>query len=175
MKVITRRISLDLSRKSNTRITFASQADYKSREFIITLLDDGMPYFVEKTGTATVNVRRPDGTNTAYMAEITDDGCIKYVAGMWALRLPGEVKFSVSLYDGDQKKISSSYFSVMVEEGLHLGSEINDGDESHTAFYDMMNTLASFKLDEQARAEAETARENNESIRAGFELDRAAA
>ena len=175
MKDVTRRITLDLSRRSNTRVTFASQADFRSREFIISLLDDGVPYFVEKGTTATVNVRRPDGTSTAYVATVTDDGCVKYIAGLWALRHTGEVKVSVSLFDGDNKRLSSSYFVINIEEAVHLGTDMVEGDETHTAFMDMMSSYASFIEQENQRQLSELERINNESIREGFELDRAEA
>ncbi len=173
MKEVTRRIALDLTRKNNTRVSFASQADFGSREFIISLLDDGVPYPVDKSLTATVNVCRPDGTSTAYMAEITDDGCVRYVAGLWALRIPGDTRFSVSLYDGDDRKLTTSYFTVNVEAGLHLGTDILEGDATHTAFTDMMNTVAHFKGEEIKRDAAERERINNEGIRTAFELERA--
>ena len=173
MKEVTRRIELDLSRKNNTRVFFASEADFGSREFIITLLDDGVPYHVDKSLTATVNVCRSDGTSTAYMVEITDDGCIRYVAGLWALKVPGDTRISVSIYDGDEKKLTTSFFTVCVEEGLYLGADILEGDDTHTAFTDMMNSVAHFKEEEIKRDAAERERINNESIRVESELNRA--
>lgn len=175
MKEVTRRIELDLSRKSNTRVSFASEADFGSREFIIALFDDGVPYPVDRSLTATVNVCRPDGTGTAYIVDITDDGCIRYVASLWSLKIPGDTRFSVSLYDGDKKRLTTSYFTVNVEEGLYIGSDILAGDATHTAFTDMMNTVAHFKEEEIKRDVAERERINNESIRVEFELTRAGA
>ena len=172
MKEVTRRIELDLSRKNNTRVSFASEADFGSREFIITILDDGIPYPVDKSMTATVNVCRADGTSSAYIVEITDDRQIRYVASLWALSVPGDTRFSVSLYDGEDKKLTTPFFTVCVEEGLYLGNDIQEGDETHTVFTDMINSVAQFEVEEAKRAAAEQERINNESIRVGSELGR---
>lgn len=175
MKYVTRRIALDLSRRNNTRIAFASQADYRSREFIISLCDDGMPYYVDKGTTAIVNVKRPDGVGMSYFGEVTGDGCIRYVVGSWALEIPGDAKFSVSLYDGDKRRLTSSHFVISIDEALYIGNGMVEGDETHNAFTEMMSSYASFIEQEVHRQDAECERINNESIRADFEHDRATA
>ena len=169
MKNVVRKVSLDVVRKTNTRFNFASQADFGTREFLITLLEDGVFYPVDKSVTATVNVLRPDGRSTAYIVEVTDDGRIRYTAGLWALRQYGETKFSVSLYDGDKKRLTSSYFVINVEEGLHLGTDMLEGDTDHTTFMDMMTDFASLRVAERERGIAESQRRENEIMRAEFE------
>ena len=175
MKEITRRISLDLARRSNSRVAFACESDMKSREFLISLFDDGVPYIVDKSLTASINVCRPDGQRRAYLAEITDEGCIRYVPGNWALMVAGDARFSVSLYDGEEKKLSSTAFTVSIEEGIYFGDDIEEGDDTYTAFMEMMNSMAYIKDEELKRDAAERERVNNESIRVDFELDRAGA
>ncbi len=165
MNDVIRRISLDLSRKSNVSLIFSSQMDMNSRVFLIKLFDDGRPYRVPSGVTAAINVLRSNGTCSAFIAEVTADGCVKYTAGSWALGLPGITRFSVSLYDGSDKKLTSSAFSVDIAPGLYLGEDINEDDSAQTAFQNMMVSLAQVRVDELARISAESKRAENEEKR----------
>ncbi len=173
MKDVTRRISLDFTRKGNTRVIFASEADFNSREFIISLFEDGVPYPVEQSGFATINVCRADGERAGYIADITDDGCVRYVAGRWPFEVAGDVKFSVSLFDGDKKRLTSNSFTVSVEEGLYIGGDIAESDKTHSFFDDLISAVAQFKNQETQRRTAENERAQKESERAGAESARA--
>lgn len=172
MKDVTRRISLDFTRKSNTRVIFASEADFNSREFIISLFEDGVPYQLDGSGFATVNVCRADGERAGYIADVTDDGCVRYVAGLWAFEVPGEVKISVSIFDGDKKRLTSSYFTVCVEEGLYIGGDIAESDDAHTFLGDLMGIMGQFKNQENQRQSKENERIANEEGRTQSDLAR---
>lgn len=172
MKQVTRNISLDLSRKSNIRIVFASEADYNSREFIISLHDDGVFYHVDATILATVNVKRPDGASRSYEAEVTNDGRVRYIAGRWDLDVPGDVHLSVSLYGEDDIRITSTFFTVRVEEGIFNGEEISEEDDVYSVFTEMMVSFAGMKSDEVKRVYAENQRVQSENYRAESEQNR---
>ncbi len=143
MKEITRKISLDLSRKSNVKFVFASQADAESRTFLISLFDDGAPYRIGNGITAAVNVLRADETSSSFLADVTDEGCVKYTAGAWALGVAGITQFSVSLYDANGGRLTSSSFTVNIAPGLYLGEDIDGNDEVQSAFAGMMEQLTS--------------------------------
>ncbi len=145
MNEVVRRISLDLSRRSNTSLIFSSQLDMNSRVFLITLFDDGKRYYVEGSMTASVNVSRSDGTSAAFVADITDDGCVRYTAGSWALGIAGLTKFSVSLYEGEDKKLTSSCFTVDIAEGLYLGNDLSLNYNEKNTFQSMMNEVSAQK------------------------------
>ena len=172
MKQVTRNISLDVSRKNNTRVIFACEADYNSREFIITLLDDGVPYKIGATAFIAVNVKRPDGESKSHEAEMTEDGRIRYIAKRWDLDVPGDVLFSVSLYGEDDVKLSSTFFTVRVEEGVYTGSEVSEEDDGYSVFYEMMNSLSRIKGEEAKRVTAENNRIEGENTRADTERSR---
>ncbi len=161
MNEIVRKISLDLSRKSNISLMFSSQTDMNSRVFLISLFDDGRPYFISLGTSVAVNVKRSDGTSAAFIAEVTEEGCVKYTAGAWALGMAGETCFSVSLYDGNGQKLTSSCFTVDVAPGLYLGLEVGEDDEEQNIYDSMMNKFAeSIAQAENAQKAAEKGAED---------------
>ncbi len=156
MNEIVRRISLDLSRKSNISLIFSSQTDMNSRVFLISLFDDGRPYFITSETSVAVNVKRSDGTSAAFIADVTEDGIVKYTAGSWALGVAGLTNFSVSLYNGNAQKLTSSSFTVDIAPGLYLGLEVGEDDEEQNVYDSMLNKFA------EAIAEAEKAQKSAE-------------
>lgn len=179
MKKIIRKISLDLSRKSSVRLTFATETDMNSREFLISLYDSGVFYRVEKTCTAAINVRRPDGQSASFLADITEDGLISYTASLWVFAVVGEVELSVSLYCGGDTKITSNRFTVDVAPSLYLGEDIDTSSEEYSLLGELISEISEIKEVENERANAETgralnelSRENNESAREFAESQR---
>ena len=156
---------MDLSRNNNVHISFAGQQDAKSRIILITILDDGVPYKVENVMSVVVNVLRPDGQSLGFAGEVTEDGLIKYVPGSWALGIAGKTKFSISFYDADRRKLTTSPFTIDVAPAFYLGGSINNIDEHPTAFDNMMSELSGVKAAEELRVAAESAREENELCR----------
>lgn len=165
MKKVTRRVSLDFTRKNSTRVSFASESDFGSREFIISLTDDGAPYPVDRHQSAMVNVWRNDQESRAYSAEVTADGCVRFLLPLWALEIAGETALSVSLYDGNNSRLTSMPFKINVERALYLGDEITQASDSFNAFHDAMNDLAKIKSEEVDRVDAEDARAKSEEER----------
>ncbi len=165
MKEVVRKISLDFSRKSNTRVVFASQSDMNTRVFLISLFDDGAPYFVTKDTIASINVCRADELSAAFTCEVTDDGCVKYTAGAWTLGIAGEAQLSIALRDGQGRRLTSSAFTVDVAPGLYLGSDIDNSDEVQSTYEDVMNLISTFNANESERITAERTRRNEEEAR----------
>lgn len=175
MTDIIRKITLDFTRKSDARVIFASQQDIGTRRFILELTDGGKPYFVDKSTVATVNVLRPDGNSEAFMATIRDDGTLMYVADMWTLELAGEVKCSVSLYDGSERKLTSASFIIDVCESLYLGNNISEA-ANYSTLVALMSEVNGLLNEAKANDEAERGRVNaeweriaNENVRMGAE------
>ncbi len=161
MNEIVRKISLDLSRKSNINLIFSSQTDMNSRVFLISLFDDGRPYLISSETSAAVNVKRSDGSSGAFIAEITEDGRVKYTAGSWALGVAGLTNFSVSLYNGNAQKLTSSSFTVDIAPGLYLGLEVGEDNEEQNIYDSMMNKFSeSIAKAEKAQKSAEKGAED---------------
>lgn len=165
MNEVTRRISLDLSRNNNVHISFASQYDLKSRVILITILDDGAPYKIDKVTSIVVNVLRPDGKSMGYAGYLTEDGLIKYTLGSWALSVVGTTIFSVSFYDADKRKLTTSPFTIDVAPSIYVGTNVSSVEDAQSAFDNMMSELSGVKAAEELRVAAESAREENEYYR----------
>ncbi len=167
MKKVERHISLDLQRKNNTRVVFASQSDLNSRVLIISLFDDGESYPVfPGTGvTAAINVLRPDGKNNSFSAELLASGEIRYQITSWPLGMAGDAQFCVALYDESGARLTSAPFTVYVAAGLFLGSNIEEDNENQTAFANMMASLANIKSNDEIREANESIRKSNETSR----------
>ena len=174
MKEVVRKISLDLTRKTSKRYYFASQSDCNSRVFLISIFDDGMPFKISKGMTASVNVRRADGMSWSYITDITDDGCVYFVATLWTFEVPGETKFTVTLYDGE-RRITSSPFTVEVAEDLIGEEQSAEVAKNLSMFQQAMDHFANIQEKEILRQEEETKRVNAESARESRETSRAAA
>lgn len=174
MKNVIRRVDLDLSRRTNKRFIFANQYDYDSRTFIISLYEDGARYLVDKEVTAFVNIKRSDGETWSYVAEVTDEGNIRFVATLWTFEVAGETQFTVSLYDG-QRRITSSQFVVNVLPDFVSSTDIDDVAENLGLFQQAMDYFAEINKDEQNRRKNETARQEAEIARENGEFDRTSA
>ena len=165
MNEVTRRITLDLSRNNNVHISFASQYDLKSRVILITILDDGAPYKIDNVTSIVVNVLRPDGKSMGYAGYLTEDGLIKYTLGSWALSVVGTTIFSVSFYDADKRKLTTSPFTIDVAPSIYVGTNVSSVEDAQSAFDNMMSELSGVKAAEELRVAAESAREENEYYR----------
>lgn len=171
MNNVIRRVDLDLSRRTNKKFLFANQYDYDSRTFIISLYEDGARFFVDRDITAFVNIKRSDGETWSYAAEVTDEGDVSFVATLWTFEVPGETKFTVSLYDG-QRRITSSQFVVNVLPDFISSVDIDDVAENLSLFRQAMEYFAEINKDEQERKSAETIRDNRELDRMDAEKTR---
>ncbi len=172
MKEVVRNISLDFSRRVNTKVVFASQADLNSRVFIFSLFDDGKPYEAEAGTTASINVCRPDGSNTAYYANISADGTVRYLAGSWTLGIAGETKVSVSLYDPQKRRLTTCPFIIDVAKGVYVGKNIEENDEAQILLTQLMTLVSEVNASEEQRVLAENVRCDDEASRLENEASR---
>lgn len=143
MTEVIKNITVDLSRKGNTRVVFARQNDKGSRVLNITLTDGGEPYFVPSGTVATINFLRPDKENASFAATVNESGGVTYTLGLWPLALEGSVRCSVSLYGADNTKLTSSDFYLDVLDALYSDDDFSeDFDESDmTGVYSSIASL----------------------------------
>lgn len=153
MTEIIRKITVDLARKGNTRLIFATQNDQNSRKIVIHLTNAGIPYPVPKTATATVNFARPDGESGAFKANVESDGSVSIILSIWPLTVVGEVACSVSLFDGEEKRLTSSTFYLDVVSAVYSGEGIVE-DENYSILTDLISEVSDFKEAEADLKEA---------------------
>lgn len=174
MQKVTRNITVDVSRRSCTRVVFATQNDLNSRRLLITLTDDGKPYAVSKRLTATVNFKCADESQWSYLATVLDNGKLEYTVSPNVLAVSGQTQATVSLFDGAQKKLTSAPFVIDVAATLYPEGELSD--EAKLSYVDeMISRFAYFQSQENARQEAEQSRTEAETERQRSEEARQAA
>ena len=170
MKEISRKITVDLSRRGGTRPTFAVQNDKGTRNLRISLTDDGSPYRIG-VGTATaLNYKRPDGVVGALTATVDDgDVCVTLLPPV--IGVIGNTACSVSLFDSDGNKLTSSEFSLDVSEEIYSGEAL-DASPEYTLLDGVFSRIAEFEVCEAERAAAELERERAENERALADVER---
>ncbi len=174
MTEIIRKITVDLARRSPIRLIFAGQYDQNSRRLLILLTEYGKPYRVEHGVQAVVGVKRADETAAAFAANITEDGAVSFLMPHWMLAVTGEARCTVSLIDGESKRLTSCEFTVDVAEAIY-SDEVLDSEESYDLLTSLLARASAFESAEQGRAAAEEARAVAETDRIAAETDRAAA
>ena len=174
MTEITRKITVDLARRGNSRLIFARQNDFNSRRIVINLTNAGVPFPVEKNNVVLINFARSDGESAAFYGDVENDGSVSIILGSWQLATVGEVKCSVSIFSGEDQKLTSADFFLDVEAALYAEDKIIT-DESYPILVGLIAEISEIKSIEQSRVEAENRRNEAEVRRAETERSRATA
>ncbi len=164
MLEIYKKITVDLSRKSNVRLIFARQNDVGSRNLMITLTDGGSVYVPDKDSSATLNFKRSDDVRGAVAASIMRNGDVLVEVPALALGAVGETVCSVSLFDPEKNKLTSSDFILDVCEEFYSGEALDD-EPDYTLLQSVFAEMAKYAGEESKRAEAEAKRKANEAER----------
>ena len=163
MKGVSKSLTVDLSRKGGVRPIFAVENDTGSRKLTIKITDDGSPYALEKGTVAIMNYKRADGISGASLADNRGDR-VEIMLTPAILGAKGTAVCSISLFDEEKNKITSSEFCLDISEELYSGDELDEAPE-FGLLEDVFSRLSEFEIEESARCEAEFAREEAERIR----------
>lgn len=164
MTEIYRKITVDLSRQSNSRVVFARQGDVGARNLIISLTDDGMPYEIESGNTAAIVYLRPDQVAGATDGTVLDDGTILLEIPQAMLDCVGEVACYVMIVDTLGNYITSSDFYLDVKQIYYTGESLVD-DPEYSLLVSLFNRLGEFTYEEESRRDAEIKRRLAENDR----------
>lgn len=164
MTEVYRKITVDLSRQSNSRVVFARQSDVGARNLIITLTDDGAPYKIESGNTAAVVYLRPDQVAGAVDGTVLDDGKVLLEIPQIMLDAVGEVACYVMIVDTQGNYITSSDFYLDVKQLYYTGESLRENPE-YSLLASLFNQLGEFKYEEETRKEAEIKRRLAENER----------
>lgn len=165
MTQITKKLTVDLARQGNARAIFATQNDKDSRSLEITLTDDGKPYTIPSGSCVVLNCVRPDEASATFLASTTEDGVVTVTLGLWALSVAGEVKCSVSVFDGEEKRLTSSTFIIEVAKTL-CDDDTETDPESESLLAQLVASSVNAEESEAARRRAEEQRIEAENARA---------
>jgi hypothetical protein len=170
MTEVSKKISVDFSRKSVTRPTFAVQNDKGARKLAVKLYDDGVPYMVEAGATAVLNYKRPDGVCCALTAKVYESE-VSINLNADVLGAVGLTECTVSVFDANGNKLTSSEFCIDVTEELYAGEPISEMPE-YSLLEGVFMKLAEFETAEIQRNEAEAKRDEAEIQREENEAER---
>lgn len=146
MEFTVHRISLDIrSTKTQTNIK-VKQGD-TARKIHITLSEGGFPYHIAKDCYANFSALKPDGNYIHNVCEINGDTII-YTFTDQTAPVVGVMDCEITLYDGNEQRITSPHFNLLVEERVYNGEEIISSPEANA-----LDTL--INRAEQAVANAE--------------------
>lgn len=128
MDYVTHRISLDIY-NSSSQVLLRVKRNETSRRLHITLREGGQPYQIAEGCTAAFSAIKPDGNSLYNNCEI-DGNTIIYTFTEQTTLSPGMMDCEIILKDGDDQKITSPRFSLLVEEGLFYGDEVMSSPEA---------------------------------------------
>ncbi|EJE7236807.1 BppU family phage baseplate upper protein [Clostridium botulinum] len=133
----------------------------------INLVQNSIPF--DLTGlTVRINFKRPDGQVLLQMADVTNatEGKIKVNILTRVLKLVGEVKADLSIFNKENEKITSASFSMFVDAPIYTNDYITKNDE-----FDIIQRVWT---SEDERIRAENKRKENETNRQSTENTRIA-
>lgn len=123
----TYRLTLDMH-DSVVQKCFNIKRQDNAREIKITLSDNGKVYQIAEGCTATFRAKKPDGTVLFNHCAI-ENNIITYELTNQTSAVAGEVECELTLYDADEKQITSPRFALMVMDTLYSDSEIESTNE----------------------------------------------
>ena len=123
----TYRLTLDMH-DSVVQKCFNIKRQDNAREIKITLSDNGKVYQIAEGCTATFRAKKPDGTVLFNRCAI-ENNIITYELTNQTSAVAGEVECELTLYDADEKQITSPRFALMVMDTLYSDSEIESTNE----------------------------------------------
>lgn len=170
MREISRKITVDLARRGSARSVFAVRNDKGARNLSISLTDDGAPYQITEGTVAVLNYRRPDDLCGALAATV-ENNAVQVELHPIVIAEVGITACSVSLYDEQGNKLTSSEFALDVSEDLYEGAAI-DANPEYTLLDGLMKQVSEITIEENERALAESERAEAEERRQAAEAER---
>ncbi|RXI57406.1 phage baseplate upper protein [Clostridium tetani] len=130
----------------------------------ITLVQNSVPFDLTDL-TVRINYKTPNNKLFLQMADVINptEGEIKINVLTKVLNLAGEVKADLSVFDKDNRKITSVTFNMFVDASIYRNDYIEPED---------LDLIQSVYTEEEKRIRQEKAREKNEDIRKEKEIAR---
>ena len=127
------RISLDMHECIVQKSLKVKKND-NARVLKISLVDNGKIFEIAEGCVATFRAKKPDGTVLFNNCTI-ENNVITYELTNQTSAVVGEVECEVTLYDSDNKQITSPRFSLVVTDTLYSDDEIESQDEFNQIAY----------------------------------------
>ena len=118
-------IRLDVSVNECGQSIMAKRGDVGSRCICVRFTDCGRDLMIEKDATVTLNTVR-NGEKRCFEGVVKDDGCAVFTLPLFALEEVGEVLCDVSAYSTTGERLSTTTFTIVVEDGIALDLPVVD-------------------------------------------------
>lgn len=135
MAIITKRISLDVSKLNYIQAIAVKQNDNLTRFLRVQITDNGTNLFINNSAQAMLNVHRSDGERRGFLCEINDDGTITVTLPYWLLKYNGHSTCDISIIENGGR-LSTMNFIVYTEESNYTGDVVEDDER-----YDLLTEL----------------------------------
>ena len=126
---ITKQISVDVAQENVIKSIVAKQYDNDSRFLKVRLTNEGKQINVNPTSVVTINALREDDEAKAFAGTVNEDGTVTVPITNWMLELDGQIKCDISVINTEQRKLSSTAFTIQVEAATYDGGDISDDDD----------------------------------------------
>lgn len=136
MAEILKSLSVDVAKKNTFQAIVAKQGDTASRFLKIQMMNEGVPIIVDGSSSVTINARRSDTQSKTFLGTVNADGTVTVPLTQWMLAIDGLMSCSVTVVDGEGRKLTTTSFTVNVEFAEYNGEEIAE-DEN----YDVLTGL----------------------------------
>ena len=118
---ITKQISVDVASENVFQSIIAKQFDNDSRFLRVQLTNEGKQIAVDPSSTVLINARREDNDSKAFGGAVNEDGTVTVPITSWMLDLDGQVECDISVIDSEQRKLSSTGFTITVQAAAYDG------------------------------------------------------
>lgn len=137
---IIKPISIDVAKENIFKPIVAKQTDYDSRFLKVRLTNEGEQIDIKPTSVVAINARRENDEAKAFLGEVNEDGTVTVPITNWMLEMNGQLKCDISVINTEQRKLSTTAFTISVEAAAY------DGDISEDEKYDILvNLIAEVK------------------------------
>lgn len=174
MASIIKQISVDVASENIFQSIIAKQFDNDSRFLTVQLTNEGQKINVSPTSVVIINALREDNEAQAFGGTVNEDGTVTVPITYWMLELDGQVKCDISVIDSEQRKLSSTSFTISVEAAAYSGTDIVE-DDDYDILVSLIADVSSVKVVEADRVAAENKRIEAENARIAAEQERVSA
>ena len=137
MAIVIKPITLEVSKPNVFQAIAAKQGDSDSRFIKATISNEGVMIPVLPTSTVTINAKRIDGQSNSFFGEANEDGTAIVPIHSWMLELVGYVNCDVSIIDIEGRKLTTTTFTLLVEEASNISNDVSEEDQ-----YDFIAALS---------------------------------
>jgi len=174
MSIIVKQLSVDVAQENIFQSVIAKQYDTNSRFLTVKLTNEGEQITVSPTSVVTINAAREDKQAKAFAGTVNEDGTVTVPITYWMLELDGIVKCDISVIDSEQRKLTTTSFTISVEAAACSETDITE-DENYDILVTLIGQISDIQSVEALRVEAETARVEAETARNTAEQERVSA